>query len=155
MAEKKFKIGDNDDVTFKTESGNGLKECKACASSEEYKDKQYRFLAAATAKKVKKCHCGTEFEFKKQKKVSVFNGLSVTDYKLILTLAENVKEGATLAKPSVDRPTADDYYNQSEDVRKELDVAQLEWKIYDRASAMTKKQKENLTTAAKEHYGIE
>ena len=152
VTEKKIEVeGQEEKITFRKEGGAGYKECKSCSGPH----KSFKFVASQTAKKIKKCHCGTAYEIASRQSKNPFNGLKESHYALILRLAEEVRTGKKISRPEVTRPTVEDYRSAGTDLEKigELNVAQDEWKVYDSAGIMTKGQRKRLEDAAKSVYG--
>ena len=156
--EKEFTV-DGQSINFRNSSGAGLKECLACKAA----GTDYRFVAARTAKKLGKCHCGAEFLFetkeKKEKAKNRFSALTEADFTLILTLAGNVSNGGNLEKPTVSRPKDSDFASaaRANDSAKlnQLTKDYDEWAVFDASKELTKGAKDKLTSAASNYYGDE
>lgn len=149
LAERKTFQIDDKDVVFRNKAGAGLKECENCRKNQA----DFRFVAARTAIKIGKCHCGARFVQKETADTSRFDRLSIEDFKLILKLASDLESGAGLAKPSSKKPSASDFReaNREGDQAKQDKLSKVydEWMVWESSKEISKKAKSRILKAIK------
>lgn len=124
--------------------GKGQKECVSCK-------------AVIGARSLKCEKCGAE-QLRKAPKTSkttsnkTLSLLSIDDFKVILRLAEEIKSGKAVAKPSIPKPTLDDFAAVAGDIAKSKGLKAIleQWRAFEAIADVSEKVLRRLESAIKE-----